>query len=321
MSGDHVIEVRAGYRLHLGFYRFYDNPYIYGSIGVSVEEPHISVLLRSNPTLKVRCSTKLCEELVVATAKLLNVRDVEVEVSGYLNHHVGLGSRTRVLLTAYLALTNYLGVEPSVGRIIDLLGRKKISGVGIYSFFYGNLVVDSGLNVNDASMLYPKLLYLYEVPSNWYLIIVLPEGFKGLSEVEEVGIIRNVEFFPKQELLYKEFVKLLTSLSLKDFNVFTNALSRIQELTGEYFSKHQGGIFAHDVSEELAAVMRGEGVKGIGQSSWGPTIYGFTDSYAKALSVRSSMLSYAGRRGLSIKCWVTNIASLGHQVFIHRPAA
>ncbi|MEM1898475.1 MAG: hypothetical protein QXD36_05235 [Sulfolobales archaeon] len=321
MGSEQVIEVRAGYRLHLGFYRFYDNPYIYGSLGVSVEEPHISVLVRSSPILKVRCDTKLCEELVVATARLLNIRDVEVEVSGYLSHHVGLGSRTRILLTTYLALTNYLGVEADVGRVINLLGGRKISGVGIYSFFYGNLVVDSGLNVNDASMHYPKLLYLYEVPGNWYLIIVLPEGFKGLSEVEEVSIIRNVEAFPKQELLYKEFVRLLTSLSLRDFNIFTNALSRIQELTGEYFSKYQGGVFAHDISEELATVMRSEGVRGIGQSSWGPTIYGFTDSYAKALSVRSSILSYAERKGLSVKCWVTNIASLGHQVFIHRPTA
>ncbi|MEM1600761.1 MAG: hypothetical protein QW339_02145, partial [Sulfolobales archaeon] len=125
MGSEQVIEVRAGYRLHLGFYRFYDNPYIYGSLGVSVEEPHISVLVRSSPTLKVRCDTKLCEELVVATARLLNIRDVEVEVSGYLSHHVGLGSRTRILLTTYLALTNYLGVEADVGRVINLLGGRK----------------------------------------------------------------------------------------------------------------------------------------------------------------------------------------------------
>ncbi len=321
MGDDRVVEIKAGYRLHLGFYRFYDHPYIYGSIGVSIDEPYISVLIRSSPTLEVRCNTKLCEELVTSLIKLLNVEGVDVEVRGFPYHHVGLGSRTRVLLTTYLALTNYLGVEPNLTRIDNLLGGRKISGVGVYSFLYGNLVVDSGLNVNDSSSHYPKLLYLYELPSNWYLIVVLPEGFKGLSEGEEADIIRNVEAFPKQELLYREFVRLLTSLSLKDFNIFTEALSNIQQLTGEYFSKYQGGMFAFEVSEELANLMRCGGIRGIGQSSWGPTIYGFTDSYAKALSMRSSILSYAERRGLKVRCWVTNVAGLGHQTSIYRLTA
>ncbi|MEM1983553.1 MAG: hypothetical protein QW596_01960 [Sulfolobales archaeon] len=316
-SSDRVVEAKAGYRLHLGFYRLYDHPYMYGSIGISIEEPHISVLVRSSQSLRIKCSTKVCEDLIASVAKSLNAMDADIEVGGFLSHHVGLGSRTRVLLTAYVALTNYLGVEINPTAIAKLLG-KKISGVGIYSFFYGNLVVDSGLRMNDDSITYPKLLHIYEVPDNWYLIIVMPEGFRGLSEEEEYNIIKNVESFPKQDLLYKEFVSLLTSLSLGDFNNFTKALSNMQRLIGEYFSKYQGGLFAHDADTELVKYLEREGVRGVGQSSWGPTIYGFVDNYAKALSVRTSVLDYAERKGLDVKCWITNVAKLGHQVFIHR---
>ncbi|MCX8185507.1 MAG: hypothetical protein N3G48_00080 [Sulfolobales archaeon] len=316
-SNGRAVEVRAGYRLHLGFYRFYDHPYVYGSIGISIEEPYISVFIRSGQGLQIKCKTKLCEGLVETVAKLLKVNDVDIDVDGFIKHHVGLGSRTRVLLTTYSALTHYLGVEFSPAHIANLLGRK-ISGVGIYSFLYGNLVVDSGLKVGDESLSYPRLLHLYEVPEDWYLIVVLPEGLSGLSEEEEVGIIKEVDVFPKQEALYKEFVGLLTSLSLKDFNNFTKALSKIQQLTGEYFSKYQGGIFAHDLNDDLAKHLEREGARGVGQSSWGPTIYGFVDNYVKALSVRTSLLSYAEKRGLEIRCWVTNASKFGHQVFIHK---
>ncbi len=319
-GSDLAVEVKAGFRLHLGFYRFYDYPYMYGSVGVSVEEPNITVLVRSSPELRVRCATKPCEDLVTSLTKLLKVGGADIEVRGLIGHHVGLGSRTRIILATYLALTNYLGVEPDLTRIIDLLGRK-ISGVGIYSFFYGNLVVDSGLDVRDRSARYPKLLHVYEVPDNWYLVVALPEGVRGLSEGEEAEIISAAEAFPKQDTLYRELVMLLTSLSLKDFNTFTKALSTIQALTGEYFSKYQGGLFAYDVCEELATLMVEGGIRGVGQSSWGPAIYGFTNRYANALSVKSSILSFADRKGLSVRLWVTNVAKLGHQVSVYANVA
>jgi len=311
-----VVRVRAGYRLHLGFYRFYDHPYIYGSIGISVEEPYINVVVSESPDLKVICSTKLCEDIVSNVVKLLKVRDVEVMVNGFLRHNVGLGSKTRITLATYLALKTYLNLSFDMSDITKLLGRK-ISGVGVYSFLYGNLVVDSGLDINDKDLTLPKLVGVYEVPSNWYLIIALPEGVKGLSEFEEGPILSNVGEFPKQELLYKEYVKLITALTLKDFNTFTQSLTNIQQLTGEYFSKFQGSIFTHEVSEEVVNIMKSEGVRGIGQSSWGPTTYGFIDNYVKALSVKSAITTYFEKKGLSIRCWVTNTARLGHQLFIN----
>jgi len=59
-------------------------------------------------------------------------------------------------------------------------------------------------------------------------------------------------------------VKPITALTLRDFNTFTQSLTNIQQLTGEYFSKFQGSIFTHEVSEEVVDIMKSGGVRGIG---------------------------------------------------------
>jgi hypothetical protein len=39
---------------------------------------------------------------------------------------------------------------------------------------------------------------------------------------------------------------------------------------------------------------------------------GFIDNYVKALSVKSAVTVYFEKKGLSIRCWVTNTARFGH---------
>lgn len=316
---DLSVEVKAGYRLHLGFYRFYDPPYAYGAIGVAVNEPSFSVVVRgSDSGLRINAPTEGCRDVIARVVKLLGLSDVEVLFNGFIAHNVGLGSRTRVTLATSTALATYFRRELELPDVMKLLSGRKISAVGLYTYLYGNLVVDSGFRVDsgEGGEVLPKLVGVYEVPSNWYVIIALPEGLKGLSEGEEGEILQKVSEHPRQEALYREFVKLITSINLRDFNTFTQSLSSLQNLTGEYFSKYQGGVFSHWISEELVNVMRGEGARGVGQSSWGPTVYGFVNDYVKALSIRSAVLSYADRKGYRVLCWVTNASRIGHQVII-----
>jgi len=51
-------------------------------------------------------------------------------------------------------------------------------------------------------------------------------------------------------------------------------LTQIQEMTGRWFSLVQGGTFAPGPSESLVRQMREWGAAGVGQSSWGPAVYG-----------------------------------------------
>jgi len=51
----------------------------------------------------------------------------------------------------------------------------------------------------------------------------------------------------------------------------------VQVINGQWFAHAQGGTFAPGPSAELVRRMREWGVAGVGQSSWGPAVYGIVD--------------------------------------------
>jgi beta-ribofuranosylaminobenzene 5'-phosphate synthase len=68
----------------------------------------------------------------------------------------------------------------------------------------------------------------------------------------------------------------------KDIANFGRALTSIQCMVGDCFASVQGGRFANPISEKLVDFMLGRGAAGIGQSSWGPTVYGLVEGSKKA---------------------------------------
>ena len=70
---------------------------------------------------------------------------------------------------------------------------------------------------------------------------------------------------------------LLPALADGDLATFGAALSAIQAITGRWFAPVQGGTFAPGPSEELVRRMAEWGASGVGQSSWGPAVYGIVD--------------------------------------------
>ena len=70
---------------------------------------------------------------------------------------------------------------------------------------------------------------------------------------------------------------LLPALADADLVTFGGALSAIQEITGRWFAPVQGGTFAPGPSETLVRRMAEWGASGVGQSSWGPAVYGIVE--------------------------------------------
>jgi beta-RFAP synthase len=67
---------------------------------------------------------------------------------------------------------------------------------------------------------------------------------------------------------------LLPAAADGDLFSFGAALTEVQQITGRWFAQVQGGAFAEGPSAELVRRMAGWGVPGVGQSSWGPAVYG-----------------------------------------------
>src|SRR6185437_1004041 len=65
---------------------------------------------------------------------------------------------------------------------------------------------------------------------------------------------------------------LLPALVERDADAFGEAVYEFNARVGEAFAPVQGGVYASARIAELVAFVRGQGVRGVGQSSWGPKI-------------------------------------------------
>src|SRR5204863_5325628 len=70
---------------------------------------------------------------------------------------------------------------------------------------------------------------------------------------------------------------LLPALADADLASFGAALSEIQSMTGRWFAPAQGGTFTPGPTADLVRRMTEWGAAGVGQSSWGPTVYGVVE--------------------------------------------
>jgi predicted sugar kinase len=75
---------------------------------------------------------------------------------------------------------------------------------------------------------------------------------------------------------------LLPAVLEQDFGTVSESLYEYGQHVGSYFEPIQGGRFASRPMEQLAKVLRDWGYRGVGQSSWGPTIFILEESQGAA---------------------------------------
>jgi predicted sugar kinase len=92
-------------------------------------------------------------------------------------------------------------------------------------------------------------------------------------------------------------MKLLPSLAEGDLAGFGAALTGIQRITGSWFAGAQGGAFAPGPSARLVEAMSSWGAAGVGQSSWGPTVYGLVAGDAAAYTLAERVRGSLGKGG------------------------
>ncbi len=80
---------------------------------------------------------------------------------------------------------------------------------------------------------------------------------------------------------------MLPALAEGDEAAFGEALFEFNARAGEPFAAVQGGAYASARVAELIGFLRADGLHGVGQSSWGPTVFAVTpDEDRAAFAVR-----------------------------------
>ncbi|MFO1063790.1 MAG: hypothetical protein U0892_07990 [Pirellulales bacterium] len=74
----------------------------------------------------------------------------------------------------------------------------------------------------------------------------------------------------------------LAGAAQTDFDAFTDALGKYMTHAGEMFREVQSGLYRTEEIASAVAAAQSSGLAAVGQSSWGPTVFGFASNEAEA---------------------------------------
>ena len=158
------------------------------------------------------------------------------------------------------------------------------SGVGLHGFDLGGLIVDGGRRGGRSGGI-PPLLARMEIPADWSILVVVPPTPPGLHGPDETAAFGRLPPVPEaitDRLCGLALLGLLPAVAEGDLDGFGASLAEIQRLVGGQFAPAQGGgLFAAPESARIASWLESEGLRGVGQSSWGPALYGFSKESAE----------------------------------------
>ncbi|MFZ5622875.1 MAG: beta-ribofuranosylaminobenzene 5'-phosphate synthase family protein [Gemmatimonadota bacterium] len=224
--------------------------------------------------------------------------------------HAGLGSGTQLALAVARALADLYDLPTEVTALAAAVGRGRRSAIGTWAFAAGGFLLEGGRR--EATDTVGPLLARLEMPASWRCVVAVPDAVPGLSGEAEVEAFRRLPPPPVAEterVAHLVLLKLLPCLAEADLVGFGEALTEIQRITGAWFAPAQGGIFAPGPTQELIRLMGGPwGGAGVGQSSWGPAVYGIVEGADAARELAARCRQFLGARG---RVWETPFAARG----------
>jgi beta-RFAP synthase len=170
-------------------------------------------------------------------------------------------------------LTRAAGLPDLPAReLAALAGRGRRSGLGVYGFEQGGFLVDGGRREEGPAA--PLIAHM-DVPAGWRIVLVFPPGNSAWHGAREQSAFDCLGESPHTERLCRlVLLGLLPALAESDCEAFGAALYELNALAGEAFASAQGGCYAGPAVADTVQLLRSLGVKGAGQSSWGPLVFG-----------------------------------------------
>jgi beta-RFAP synthase len=139
--------------------------------------------------------------------------------------------------------------------------------------------VDGGKGPGDHPA---PLVARAEFPPDWRVVLVAPAGgtsWSGERERRAFAESRRVaDPTLTGRLCRLLLLGLLPALAERDAVAFGEALHEFNARAGEPFAAAQGGTYSSPAVGAAVRALRGCGAWGVGQSSWGPTVFAVAES-------------------------------------------
>jgi len=249
----------------------------FGGIGAAAPSPTLLVSARRAATLTV--DGEDAERAAGFARAFLALHGAAggacVTIHQALPAHAGLGSGTQLALAVARALAEVYGLPTAAAGLAAAVGRGRRSAIGTWTFAGGGLVVEGGRRADGDGV--GPLIARLPFPPQWRCVVAVPENASAISGADEEAALAALPPPPDRDVervAHLVLMALLPALADGDLATFGRALTAIQTITGRWFAPVQGGAFAPGPGEEILRRMTESGAAGVGQSSWGPTVYG-----------------------------------------------
>lgn len=272
-------------RLHLGFVDL--NGALgrrFGSLGIAIDAPHTRLSIGRAEQLRVSGadSSRARQHLERLASHFALDSGLHLQIDESIPSHVGLGSGTQLGLAVATAVSTLFGLGLNARAVAQLLDRGARSSIGIGAFEQGGVVLDGGKGEGDEP---PPILSRMPFPEEWRVLLIFDRARQGLNGQHEANAFRRMPTFPGDraaELCRLVLMLALPSLAERNLDGFGRAVTAMQRMIGDHFAPAQGARYMSPAVAEVLAWFDAEGVRGYGQSSWGPTGFGLIANEAEA---------------------------------------
>jgi beta-RFAP synthase len=287
-----MIRVVAPSRLHFGLFRVPtadgapDGAPAFGGLGLLIDRPGVVVDVR--PADSWRFEGALASRAQAFAARFMASlpedarRPFQLLVERCPAEHTGLGVGTQLGLAVAKALAVACGAGdlPSP-ELAARVGRGERSAIGVYGFDRGGLIADAGKQPGAA--LAPLLAHV-ALPAEWKVVLFTPPGAaRWHGDLERAAFATATGGDPGAlRELADAAVRAATRADLCDFG---DAVHEFNRRAGEPFAAAQGGPYAGPEVASLIEEVHACGVRAVGQSSWGPTVFAVVPDSDSALSL------------------------------------
>jgi beta-ribofuranosylaminobenzene 5'-phosphate synthase len=274
-----MTRVTAPSRLHFGLLNVpvegsAETGRLFGGSGVMIDQPGVVVTAR--PAVTWQFEGMHASRAQVFAHRFLATLDravdpLQILVERCPADHTGLGAGTQLGLAVGKSIAVECGLpELTAVDIAVRVGRGGRSAIGVHGFERGGLIAEPGKLPGETIS---PLLRCLPLPEAWRIAVFVPHAHRMWHGLREEQAFAAAGTSQVESLTWKLLQEVMPSAETGDLDAFGEAVHQFNRLAGEPFAAAQGGPYSSPEVAELIGRIRGLGVAGVGQSSWGPAVF------------------------------------------------
>ncbi|MCH7688966.1 MAG: GHMP kinase [Planctomycetes bacterium] len=290
--------ITTGSRLHFGILSYEPvSGRHFGGAGLMIDSPGFQLFVKPDARDEVSGPDEFKKrsleflKLYRSSALRRQPPPCRIEIRRTIPSHLGLGSGTQLGLAIAKSLSLLAGEETvDAVELATRVRRGVRSALGIHGFRLGGFLLDGG---KEGENTVGTLEAREDFPDEWRLLLVIPQdGSAGLSGKDEQEAFFRLPKMPQQmsarlrRISHKE---MLHAVRHADFDRFSNSVYEFGKTVGEFFVEVQGGVYASPQTAKLVHHLRAQGIQGVSQSSWGPTVFALLPNQPSADHLRAEL--------------------------------